>query len=540
MQLSESIPSSALASDAELVAACLAGDRSAFGPIVERHQRLLCSLAYSATGQLSQSEDLAQETFVEAWRQLPKLREPEKLRSWLCGILRNKVFRLRRVDGREPSRQADPLDTAEELESDIPSTPDATIEKEEQAIMWSALERVPETYREPLILYYREHRSVEHVAVALDLSEDAVKQRLSRGRKILQEQVLSFVEGALARSTPGKLFTIGVLAALPPMATPAKAAGIGAAAAQGSLLMKWTGVAALLASLSGVISAVLALRANLDQARTPAERRFVVKATIGLFGSAIALLAILYGVRAGSYHWWEHRLLGAISAQVLVLSFVVAWPMAMVVIIRRQSKLRSSERIRHPDNFADARDQVGAAAKEYRSRWQLWGVPLVHIRFSTADEREKPVFGWVAGGDRAYGLLFAWGGIAVAPISVGAVAGGILAVGSVSVGVISLGMVSVGLFALGSAAVGVKALAWLSALGWDMAASGGFAIAQKVAVGPVAFASHANDEIAMAALNAPDGPQDPVLWLALIAILVLVPVILYARAVRQRLGRRAT
>lgn len=59
--------------------------------------------------------------------------------------------------------------------------------------MWSALERAPELYREPLVLCYREHRSVEHVAAALDLTEDAVKQRLARGRKILQERVLWFV-----------------------------------------------------------------------------------------------------------------------------------------------------------------------------------------------------------------------------------------------------------------------------------------------------------------------------------------------------------
>jgi len=67
--------------DADLVTQSLVGDRDAFGKIVSRHQSLLCSLAYSATGSLSQSEDLAQETFVVAWKQLPGLREPEKLRS---------------------------------------------------------------------------------------------------------------------------------------------------------------------------------------------------------------------------------------------------------------------------------------------------------------------------------------------------------------------------------------------------------------------------------------------------------------------------
>ena len=68
--------------DAELVAQCLAGNRDAFGHIVSRYQSLICSLAYSATGNLGQSEDLAQETFITAWKHLRHLREQNKLRSW--------------------------------------------------------------------------------------------------------------------------------------------------------------------------------------------------------------------------------------------------------------------------------------------------------------------------------------------------------------------------------------------------------------------------------------------------------------------------
>src|SRR5262245_5929202 len=279
----ETLSSVEFATDAELVAACLTGDREAFRQVVERYQRLLCSLAYSATGNLSESEDLAQEVFVDAWRQLRTLREPEKLRPWLCGILRHKIGRLRRSDGQEPVRQAETIEAAEEMPSGDEPVPALAMDKEEQAILWSALERVPELYREPLILYYRENRSVEHVAAELDLTEDAVKQRLARGRKILQERVLSFVEGALSRSTPGRVFTLGVLAALPAMSTPAKAAGIAAAAAHGSLIAKFTGLATLLASISGAVSAILTLRANLDQARTPQERRAVVRITLGLF-----------------------------------------------------------------------------------------------------------------------------------------------------------------------------------------------------------------------------------------------------------------
>ena len=210
MSVAETMTSIEFITDAELVVTSLTGDREAFGRIVERYQRLLCSLAYSATGSLSESEDLAQEAFVDAWRQLRTLREPEKLRPWLCGILRFKVGRLRRSEKQEPVRRAEALELAEELPSGEEPAADLAMDKEEQAILWNALERVPELYREPLVLYYREHRSVEHVAVALDLTEDAVKQRLARGRKILQERVLSFVEGALSRSTPGRAFTLGV------------------------------------------------------------------------------------------------------------------------------------------------------------------------------------------------------------------------------------------------------------------------------------------------------------------------------------------
>ena len=526
--------------DANLVAACLAGDREAFERIVERYQRLLCSLAYSATGSLSESEDLAQEAFMEAWRQLRTLREPEKLRSWLCSILRHKVGRLRRSDGQEPVRKAEAL----ELAADMPSTdvPAASLamDKEEEAILWKALEQVPQLYREPLVLYYREHRSVEHVAVSLDLSEDAVKQRLARGRKILQERVLTFVEGALSRSTPGRVFTIGVLAALPAMAPPAKAAGIGAAvAAHGTLLAKYTGLAAILASISGTVSAVMTLRTNLDQARTPQERRLVVIVTVVLFFGAFGWLGSLYLMRQAAVFRWMDPITLAWICQGWVLGFIVCWPAAILHVMRHMRALRSTERRRRPDLFQDPRDQIGSSASEYRSRWTLLGVPLVHIRFCNPDEGEAPVFGWLAGGDRAYGLLFAWGGLAIAPFSVGAVAVGFFALGTLSVGVLSVGTAGVGFLALGCVAVGWKAFGWLSALGWQTAQGSGFAIARTAAEGPVALAQHVNDPIAQQILAAPHAEQTEMIVFIVVTLLTLLPVTAYTRAVRKRLCSRS-
>jgi RNA polymerase sigma factor (sigma-70 family) len=89
----------------------LTGNRSAFATIVKRYQSLVCSITYNATGSLSLSEDLAQETFLAAWKQLSELREPARLRSWLCGITRFLVGKEFRRQGREPIHAAEQLET---------------------------------------------------------------------------------------------------------------------------------------------------------------------------------------------------------------------------------------------------------------------------------------------------------------------------------------------------------------------------------------------------------------------------------------------
>jgi RNA polymerase sigma factor (sigma-70 family) len=240
--------------DAELVAESLDGNRDAFRLIVERYQTLISSLAYCATGDVSRSEDLAQETFVSAWKQLAELREPAKLRPWLCSISRFLISKEFRRQGREPDHAAESLEAVDEWVSPEPLPPDQVISYEEKAILWRSLERIPEIYREPLVLFYREHQSIEAVAQDLGLSEDAVKQRLSRGRKLLQVQFLAFVAGALKQTSPGKTFTLGVIAALPLLATTAKAATVGTAlASQGGVAAKTTTLGGFLQASSQIL-----------------------------------------------------------------------------------------------------------------------------------------------------------------------------------------------------------------------------------------------------------------------------------------------
>ena len=288
-------------SDAELVVQSLDGNRDAFGQIVVRYQSLVCSLAYSATGSVAQSEDLAQDTFITAWKHLAGLREPEKLCAWLCGIARNLINNWRRRQGREPSHGAEPLETISESAASEPLPVDQAVSREEEAVLWRSLERIPEIYREPLVLFYREHQSAGRVAQALELSEDAVHQRLSRGRKLLQEQVLAFVEGTLERTRPNKAFTVGVLAALPLMATSTKAATTGATAAKGGAMVTATGLTAFFGVILKFIIPVgafislggwLGYKMGSDAGQTPSQRESVARFW-GILLASIVLFAFL-------------------------------------------------------------------------------------------------------------------------------------------------------------------------------------------------------------------------------------------------------
>src|SRR5436190_11861125 len=190
---------SATASDEQLWRLACEGDREAFTRIVKRYQTLVCSVAYSACGALGTSEDMAQETFITAWHQLKDLREPSKLRQWLCGIVRNVAVNSVRRNLRRGG-EPEPLDVATS-EPSMETDPAAqAITREEETLLWRTLAEMPASYREPLVLFYREEQSVAEVAMQLDLTEDTVRQRLSRGRAMLREEMAALVESTLTRT----------------------------------------------------------------------------------------------------------------------------------------------------------------------------------------------------------------------------------------------------------------------------------------------------------------------------------------------------
>lgn len=492
--------SAAEQNDARLVASTLSGDREAFGCIVGRYQSLVCSLAYSATGSLGTSEDLAQETFITAWNHLRLLREPDKLRSWLCGIARNRINNFLRRQRREPVSSAESLDRVAESPAPEPLPPERIIGQEQSALVWGALERIPDLYREPLVLFYREGRSVQQTAALLDLTEENVKQRLSRGRKLLSAEMTGCVEEVLQQSAPGRAFTLGVLAALPVFATSASAATVGAAAAKGSAAANsaWfvSVFNALLGPLIGLFGAYVGVRASLNATRTPRERRYVIRQVKIIIIATLALNVVMAAYIFLVVKYWA-KLPGFFA--VLGVAMTACWALFIVVYATRFNRelrrLREQEKQLHPECFAAAELKPTSGFREYRSRYSFLGLPLVHVRHGAPDgERVRPAIGWIAIGDRACGILFGAGGIACGCVSMGGVAIGGIALGGVTLGVLSLGGLALGALAIGGAAIGIIALGGFATAWW--AAEGGMAVAREMAVGGVALAAHANDAVA--------------------------------------------
>ena len=257
-----------------LVVRCLQGDRTAFGEIVARHQSMICALAYNICGDLGRSEDLAQDTFVTAWRKLAELKEPANLKGWLCGIARNLAHNALRQQQRTPTAQAELI--SQDFGGASATPHEQAVTKEEAALLWRTLAGIPEAYREPMILFYRESQSTAVVAATLGLSEEAVRQRLSRGRAMLSERVAKTVEITLLRSGPTKAFTVAVLAALPAFVAPAKAAAAGAVVGKAGAVAKsvpwlgWLGTS-LAASLGSVF---FVWKAGIENTPSRREWRF--------------------------------------------------------------------------------------------------------------------------------------------------------------------------------------------------------------------------------------------------------------------------
>jgi len=129
---------------------------------------------------------------------------------------------------------------------------------------------------------------------------------------------------------------------------------------------------------------------------------------------------------------------------------------------------------------------------EYRSKRTLLGLPLVHIRWNCEEGgKTLPAKGWIAMGNKAFGVIYATGIFTVGCVSMGVVPIGLVSVGAFAAGLFAFGGLSLGWASMGGLAVGYMAFGG-GAIGW-LGAYGGAAVARYFATGGGTIALHAND-----------------------------------------------
>jgi RNA polymerase sigma-70 factor (ECF subfamily) len=178
---------------ARLAVAAAAGSADAFRAIVERHQQTVYRLVLRMVRDGALAEDIAQETFLKAYRALPGYDPRWKLSSWLLKIAHNATIdhlRRQRLD-------TTPLDLGPESEgaSPIERVADTSVLGAEQQMRGKALARDLQTalgaldpvYRELLLLRFQEGMAYQEIAEVTGLPLGTVKVRLHRGRKRLAD-----------------------------------------------------------------------------------------------------------------------------------------------------------------------------------------------------------------------------------------------------------------------------------------------------------------------------------------------------------------
>lgn len=525
--------------DSDLWRLVCQGDANAFEVLVGRYQSLVAAVAYNVCGNVALSEDVAQETFWAAWRERASLLQPDRLRPWLCGIARNlgknACGKAMRVAG--PAATLD-LNAAAELATDEPGPVEDAVTREEESLVWETLEQIPDAYREPLILFYREDQSVAEVAATLELSEEAVRQRLSRGRGMLRDRVAELVESGLRRTRPGQGFTVVVMAGLTAHSAGTKAAVAGTAAATAGVTKGAAGVGLASGILGGLLGSLIGLGGGwlgswlpAQVARTKVERDLLLQS-----GRRLVLISIVFA--AGVFGLVETLSRKSPAAYLIALGVWYVLFMAYVAFesirtVRKVKRVLAEPGVVHELNDTALSVGVNAIAarfrgRVFRSRTRFLGYPLVDINVNDPRPPNGPsdpraegrvARGWIAIGDDARGLLLAIGSKArgfiaighraVGVVSLGGVAVGLVAGGGLALGVVGVGGLGLGLFAVGGAAIGWQACGG-AAIAWDVAnggaaiawhaAIGGVAIAHDYALGGQAWAKHANDMAAKALL----------------------------------------
>ncbi|MCY4553111.1 MAG: sigma-70 family RNA polymerase sigma factor, partial [Candidatus Poribacteria bacterium] len=177
--------------DVQLIHEILAGDDAAFNTLVQKYQKRVHALAWRKIGDFHHAEEITQDTFLQVYRKLATLKDPNQFAGWLY-VIANRVC-IAWLRKRKPTMQSLADTPMEEIEQSS-HTHYVSEQRETEANAYNAelvkklLKKLPESERTVMTLYYLGEMTTKEIGNFLGVSANTITSRLQRARKRLQKE----------------------------------------------------------------------------------------------------------------------------------------------------------------------------------------------------------------------------------------------------------------------------------------------------------------------------------------------------------------
>lgn len=172
----------------QLIHQILKGDTDSFSYFVDTYQDMAMTIAFRICRNKQDAEDIVQNAFVRAFRNLHSYHSKSKFSTWFFRIVYNTA--ISQISKLQSKAAHDNLEKAESELTSFESSPSLSVERKEQSeLLTKAMDQIPKDEAVILTLYYLEEHSIKEVAQIMSLTESNIKIKLHRSRQKLQKKL---------------------------------------------------------------------------------------------------------------------------------------------------------------------------------------------------------------------------------------------------------------------------------------------------------------------------------------------------------------
>ena len=187
--------------DNQILDVVRSGNSRAYAVLVDRHKEKAMTLAVRMLGSREEAEEIVQDAFLKAYKNLDQFRGDAKFSTWLYRILYNLC--ITRVTRRKGKMET--LDPEEDLSRETTISEDISVQErmeheELKGLMVSEIEKLPAKLKSVVLLFYIQEMSYEEISTVTNTPLGSIKTYLHRGRNLLRKRLVGQLNGEVTAS----------------------------------------------------------------------------------------------------------------------------------------------------------------------------------------------------------------------------------------------------------------------------------------------------------------------------------------------------